>query len=117
MSDFIITPAFRQAVYNVVAKIPRGKVATYGQVAELAGMPGAAREVGLIMSRVKAEQNLPCQRVVNKTGTLSPDYAFGGQVRQQSMLMEEGIRFTADGRIDMEHYRWGEPEQLRLFDF
>lgn len=74
-----ITPLFVEAVYRVVATIPRGKVMTYGQVAELAGMPGAAREVGTIMSRVPASKNLPCHRVVNKTGRCRPTTSLAGR--------------------------------------
>lgn len=110
-----ITPAFERAVHEVVGTIPTGKVVTYGKVAEMAGMPGAAREVGYIMSRVSPKQNLPCHRVVNKTGALSPEFAFGGKERQRAMLEAEGIRFTADGLIDMARHQWGEHEQLSLF--
>lgn len=107
-----VTPAFEQAVYKIVAAIPEGKVATYGQVAELAGMPGGGQEVGHIMSRVKATQNLPCHRVVNKTGAMSPEFAFGGKDRQRAMLEEEGVLFTGDGCIDMVRHQWRENEQL-----
>ncbi|MCI6261054.1 MGMT family protein [Pyramidobacter sp. SM-530-WT-4B] len=110
-----VTPAFERAVHKIVATIPRGKVATYGQIAEMAGAPGAAREVGHVMARVRAEQDLPCHRVVNKTGTLAPDFAFGGQERQRLMLEEEGVTFLADGRIDMSRHQWGRGEQLTLF--
>lgn len=107
-----VSPAFEQAVYGVVASIPKGKVVTYGQIAEMAGMPGAAQEVGHIMSRVKAERNLPCHRVVNKAGEMSPDFAFGGQERQRAMLEEEDILFTSEGRIDMVRHQWREHEQM-----
>lgn len=110
-----ITPEFERAVHEIVATIPKGKVATYGQVAEMVGEAGAAREVGYVMSRVKPMQNLPCHRVVNKAGTMSPAFAFGGQERQRAMLEEEGVRFTSDGRIDMARYLWGEDEQLSFF--
>lgn len=60
------------------AQIPTGKVATYGQIAEMVGDVLAAREVGHIMSCVPAELKLPCHRVVNRTGVLAPEYAFGG---------------------------------------
>lgn len=114
-NNYIMTPGFRHNVHKIVAEIPEGKVATYGQIAEKAGIPGAAQEVGFIMSRVKAEQNLPCHRVVNRAGTMSPDYAFGGQERQRAMLEEEGVQFTSDGRIDMARHKWGEPEQISFF--
>lgn len=114
-SGMDITPALTRAVHAIVATIPAGKVATYGQIAEMAGEPGAAREVGYIMSRVSPRQNLPCHRVVNKTGALSPEFAFGGQDRQRTLLEAEGIRFTPDGRIDMARHQWGRPEQLTFF--
>lgn len=110
-----VTPAFERTVHKIVATIPRGKVATYGQIAEMAGAPGAAREVGHVMARVETGLNLPCHRVVNKTGTLAPDFAFGGQERQRLMLEEEGVTFLADGRIDMSRHQWGRGEQLTLF--
>lgn len=110
-----ITPAFIQAVHEAVADIPRGKVMTYGQVAEAAGQPGAAREVGRIMSRVQSELHLPCHRVVNKTGILSPEYAFGGPDRQRSLLESEGVTFLSDGRIHMQRHQWSDEEQLFLF--
>lgn len=112
--QMIATPAQTRAVHEVVATIPAGRVMTYGQVAELAGLPGGGREVGRIMSRVRPEQKLPCHRVVNKTGALSPDYAFGGQDRQRAMLEAEGVLFTGDGRIDMPLHQWQQDEQLTL---
>jgi len=114
-ADIDITPAFEQAVYDVVAAIPEGRVATYGQVAELAGRSGAAQEVGIIMSRVKIEQNLPCHRVVNKAGNMSPEYAFGGKARQRAMLEAEGVSFTGAGSVDMSCSRWGDHVQMTLF--
>lgn len=106
--------AFVNRVYRIVAEIPRGKVATYGQIAEMAGDPSAARDVGYIMSHVPPGLGLPCHRVVNRTGTLAPDYAFGGQKRQRAMLEAEGITFLQDGRINVEWHQWGEFEQLTL---
>lgn len=118
MRQFNLTPEayerFAQKVYEIVATIPEGKVATYGQIAAMAGEPDAAQEAGYAMSRVTPAQNLPCHRVVNKAGTLSPDFAFGGQDRQRSLLEAEGITFTVKGRIDMGRHTWGEDEQLSL---
>lgn len=105
---------FVNRVYGIVAEIPRGKVATYGQIAEMAGDPLAAREVGYIMSQVPPGLGLPCHRVVNRTGTLAPDYVFGGQKRQRAMLEGEGITFLQNGRINIERHQWGEYEQLTL---
>ncbi|MBT9775312.1 methylated-DNA--[protein]-cysteine S-methyltransferase [Clostridium sp. MCC353] len=109
-----IDSAFVNRVYGIVAEIPRGKVASYGQIAEKAGDPQAARDVGYIMSQVPPGSALPCHRVVNRTGTLAPDYVFGGKKRQRAMLEAEGITFLQDGRINMERHQWGEYEQLML---
>lgn len=109
-----ITMEFSRRVYETVAGIPYGRVVTYGQVAELVGVPDAAQEVGVVMSRATPQMGLPCHRVVNKTGTLSPEYAFGGPGVQRAKLEEEGILFTSDGRIDMLRHQWNENEQLSL---
>ena len=118
MKQFDFTPEayarFAQKVYEIVATIPEGKVATYGQIAAMAGEPDAAQEAGYAMSRVSPAQNLPCHRVVNKAGTLSPEFAFGGQEKQRKLLEAEGITFTVKGRIDMSRHTWGEDEQLSL---
>lgn len=113
--EVIINKAFLDAVYDVVAQIPKGKIATYGMVGERAGYPGAGREVGHAMSHAPGNRNLPCHRVVNKQGTLSPDYAFGGYENQRMMLEQEGITFDKDGKIYMDRHLWGDYEQLTLF--
>lgn len=97
---------FFAAVYAVVAQIPAGKVATYGQVALLAGKPGAARVVGWAMAGAPPELNLPCHRVVAQTGQLAPEYAFGGKDAQRRMLEGEGVIFLKGGRIDMRSSIW-----------
>ena len=109
----IVDADFAQQVYAVVAQIPTGKVATYGQIAEMVGDVLAAREVGHIMS---CELKLPCHRVVNRTGVLAPEYAFGGQDRQRALLEAEGVTFLADGRIDMVLHLWGKYEQFDIFN-
>lgn len=106
---------FLKAVYEVVEKIPRGKVATYVQVGEKAGYQKSAREVGYAVSIGPTGRNLPYHRVVNQKGTLAPDYVFGGQDKQRRMLEEEGVTFLENGLIDMEKHLWGEYEQLTLF--
>lgn len=107
---------FINSIHKLVASIPPGKVATYGQIAAMAGEPGAAREVGLVMSRAPADKNLPCHRVVSKTGTLAPDYAFNGQERQRALLEKEGVQFNSDGQIIMSRCQWNSrEEQLSLF--
>ena len=101
-------------IHALVALIPKGKVATYGQLAEQVGHNLTAQDVGIIMSRVPQKLNLPCHRVVNKTGILAPDYVFGGQAHQRKLLEEEGVQFMDENRIDMCHHLWGDQEQLSL---
>ena len=100
---------FLRRVYEQVARVPAGKVCTYGDIAKLAEYPGAAREVGIAVSRVTADMQLPCQRIVNAKGTLAPDWAFGGPGRQKAMLEAEGIIFFGN-TIDLDRCRWPEPE-------
>lgn len=95
-----------EKIYSIVARIPEGKVATYGQIAALADMPKGARVVGWAMRAVPEHRLLPCHRVVNRLGRLAPDYAFGGQDIQRSMLEAEGIVFRPDGTIHMESQLW-----------
>lgn len=113
-----VDETFLERVYAEVARIPIGRVATYGKIAELAGYPKASREVGIAMSRVPKKSKLPCHRVVNKTGTLAPSYAFGSKENQRNLLLAEGIAFLEDGSIHMERYMWPDNpqgEQLSLF--
>ena len=95
---------FYSQVYEIVAKIPAGSVATYGQVALMAGKPYGARQVGYAMNAAPADRALPCHRVVNKRGELAPDHIFGGV--QRIMLETEGITFLPDGKIDLEKHLW-----------
>lgn len=114
-----IDGAFLEKVYALVARIPAGRVATYGKIAELAGYPRASREVGIAMSRTPGGSGLPCHRVVNKNGTLAPEYAFGGPGKQRALLLAEGVTFLPDGKIRMEKHIWPESPQsgqLSMFD-
>lgn len=102
---------FFAGVYAIVAQIPRGKVATYGQIARWLGQPRSARTVGWAMWEAPGGRNLPCHRVVNKQGKLAPPHVFGGEEIQRAMLEAEGVGFTADGRVDMKrHLLSGRPE-------
>lgn len=101
---------FYERVYAQVRKVPAGSVCTYGDIAALAGYPGAAREVGLAMSRVQRAWNLPCHRIVNAKGTLAPSCAFGGKDRQRALLEAEGVPFLDSDTIDMPRARWPRPE-------
>lgn len=93
------------AVFSIVRAIPKGKVATYGQVARLAGMPNSARAVGYALKRVPVNTCLPWHRVVNSRGqiALPPDsQSFARQVRR---LREEGVEVTA-GKVSLPEYQW-----------
>ncbi|MDD3692931.1 MAG: methylated-DNA--[protein]-cysteine S-methyltransferase [Oscillospiraceae bacterium] len=93
-------------IYDVVARIPRGKVCTYGQVACIAGNPRWSRVVGYALHVNPDPDNIPCHRVVNRFGELSKAFAFGGQNRQHELLINEGIIFLSDGRVDLTRYMW-----------
>ena len=83
--------AFTQKVYQIVQKIPRGSVATYGQVAALAGNPRTSRIVGCAMHH--APKGIPCHRVVFQDGSLCKDDIFGGRAIQRGILEQEGVCF------------------------
>jgi len=93
-------------VYDIVEKIPAGKVATYGQIAYMLGCPGAARTVGFAMRAAPENRDLPCHRVVSKGGRLAPGDVFGGYERQRALLEAEGVAFEGDGTVDMEKCMW-----------
>jgi methylated-DNA-protein-cysteine methyltransferase-like protein len=93
-------------IYDIVSQIPVGKVATYGQIAALAGLPRGARVVGWAMRAVPENWVLPCHRVVRKSGKLAPEYAFGSQEVQRSLLEAEGVTFKINGLINMEENLW-----------
>jgi methylated-DNA-protein-cysteine methyltransferase-like protein len=95
-----------QRIQAVVSGIPRGRVATYGQVAELAGLPGGARQVGYALSALTDGSAVPWQRVVNAQGRLSPRSRPGAERLQRRLLEQEGVRFGPDGRLDLEKHRW-----------
>ena len=86
---------FNQRVYEVVRRIPKGKVATYGQVAALAGAPRNARFVGYALHSNPEPDVIPCHRVVFRDGSLAPGFAFGGPERQRLLLEEEGVAFIS----------------------
>ena len=93
-----------EKIYAVVKTIPKGKVATYGQVATLAGNPRWSRVVGYALHNNPEPGVIPCHRVVNREGRLAPSFAFGGEEMQRKLLEAEGIIFELDGRIDLEKY-------------
>lgn len=93
-----------EKIYKVVKNIPEGKVATYGQVAMLAGNPRWARVVGYALHNNPQPGVIPCHRVVNREGKVSPAFAFGGKNMQIELLTKEGITFESDGTIDLLKY-------------
>lgn len=98
---------FFERAYDVVRQIPEGRVATYGQVAALLGEPRKARFVGFAMHASPGMAGgVPCHRVVFKDGSLAPGYAFGGADAQRVRLEDEGVRFLADGRVDLNQSQW-----------
>ncbi|XGB42472.1 MAG: MGMT family protein [Nodosilinea sp. LVE1205-7] len=105
-------------IYAIVRQIPWGQVATYGQVAELAGLIGQPRLVGYALYRVDmATTDIPWQRVINAKGEVSHAVQrHGSDYRQRSLLEAEGIEFSPQGRIDLKRYRW-QPSAQQLGQF
>jgi len=97
--------SFCNTVYKIVKKIPRGKVATYGQIATLAGNPKAARAVGMCLKHNPDVPNTPCHRVVSSTGNLTGYSAKGGIKTKREMLGQEGIVLVGD-KVNLAMYKW-----------
>ena len=97
------TPA--KHIYEAVRQIPKGKVATYGQIAEVAGDKKMARAVGNALHKNPDPDTIPCYRVVNAKGELAADFAFGGAGVQQRLLEAEGVK-VVDGKVDLAKYQW-----------
>lgn len=91
-------------IYEAVRQIPAGSVMSYGQVAALAGNPGAARAVGFALHRNPEPGVIPCHRVVFADGRLASAFAFGGEGVQRALLEAEGVEFLPDGRVDMARF-------------
>lgn len=94
-----------ERIYDVVKQIPYGKVATYGQVAALAGNRRWSRVVGYALHVNPDPEGIPCYRVVNRLGEVSKAFAFGGENKQVELLEAEGVEFV-DGKVDMNRFRW-----------
>ena len=93
-----------QRIYAVIRRIPRGRVATYGQVAELAGLEGRARQVGYALH--VAPTGLPWHRVINARGSISARPSSDWGELQRHLLEAEGIEFDLEGRVDLKTFRW-----------
>lgn len=91
-------------IYEAVKKVPKGCVATYGDIANLAGNSNWSRVVGNALHRNPDPKHIPCHRVVNAQGRLSVNYAFGGLEEQKKRLIEEGVK-VIDNRVDLRKYR------------
>lgn len=96
-----------EKIYEVVKRIPKGKVATYGQIARLAGNPHWSQIVGYALHVNPDPKNIPCYRVVNRFGEVSGGFAFGGEDVQIELLKADGVKLN-DGKVDLEKYLWKE---------
>ena len=94
-----------ERIYAIVRQIPYGHVATYGQIAAMAGNPRWARVVGYALHVNPDPLSIPCFRVVNREGRVSPAFVFGGENRQIALLEAEGIR-VRDGKVELSEYLW-----------
>jgi methylated-DNA-protein-cysteine methyltransferase-like protein len=101
-------PSNYERIYAVVRRIPAGSVATYGQVAQLAGLPGHARQVGYALSSLSEGHDVPWHRVINARGEVSQRSEPGGigEGYQRHLLQEEGVTLSLAGRVDLKQHRW-----------
>jgi len=97
---------FYDKVYEQVMKIPKGKVATYGQIARLCGNPKASRAVGYALHVNPGNGVIPCHRVVNRFGALAPSFIFGGSGAQRKLLEDEGVVVGGNDIIDLAEFGW-----------
>ena len=95
-----------ERVYAVVKRIPKGRVATYGQIARLAGISGQARRVGYALSALSDHRRIAWHRVVNAKGEISPRSEPHFEEMQRALLIREGIVFASNGQISLSHFQW-----------
>lgn len=100
-----VSPAYRR-IYAAVRRVPKGRVATYGQIASLAGLAGRARQVGYALHALAASDGVPWQRVVNARGEVSLRSEPGAERLQRALLEAEGVVFDRSGRIDLARFGW-----------
>ncbi|HUQ19740.1 MAG TPA: methylated-DNA--[protein]-cysteine S-methyltransferase [Gemmatimonadaceae bacterium] len=98
------SPGLHQRIHAVVSRIPRGRVATYGQIARLAGLPRQPRLVGYALHALPAGTRVPWQRVINAQGAISTRK--GGVTPQRRLLEDEGIQFDNRGRVSLDSFQW-----------
>ena len=95
-----------ERIYRAVRRIPHGRVSTYGDIAERAGLEGRARQVGYALHALPSGSRIPWHRVVNARGEISLRSGSDSHELQRMLLEEEGIEFDLRGRIDLARYRW-----------
>lgn len=100
-------------IYAVVRRIPRGRVATYGQVAELAGLAGHARQVGYALHALPSATALPWHRVINASGGVSLRSSPGAELTQRQLLEDEGVEFDLRGRVRLAKVQWKAGKAVR----
>lgn len=101
----LISDSPTRRIYEAVKKIPRGYVATYGQIADIAGDAKMSRAVGNALHKNPDPDEIPCYRVVNSQGKLAGEFAFGGEGAQQKLLEADGIE-VINGKVDLDKYQW-----------
>lgn len=99
-------PDINHRIWQVVALIPPGKVATYGDIAGHAGLPGAARRVGAALRGLPTDTRIPWHRVINAQGRISLPEGSASRYTQRERLESEGVVFTCNNRLNLRHYRW-----------
>lgn len=99
----LITDSPTKRIYEAVKRIPKGHVATYGQVAAMAGNPKMSRAVGNALHKNPDPETIPCFRVVNSKGELAEAFVFGGEGEQAKCLEEDGVE-VKNGKVDLKHY-------------
>jgi methylated-DNA-protein-cysteine methyltransferase-like protein len=93
-------------IYEVIRRIPRGRVATYGQISDLAGIPGQARRTGYALAALPPDSGMPWHRVINAQGRSSFPPGSAHEKLQRRLLRQEGVEFDSSGRIDLSLFRW-----------
>ena len=111
--DKVRDKSYRERVFEIVRRIPSGKVMTYGQIAEILGENYTPRTVGYVMNSAdKADKDVPWQRVINSQGGCSTGHVVLPPDKQQRMLESEGVKFNEKGRCDLKIYRW-QPDEVQ----
>ncbi|HYH07867.1 MAG TPA: MGMT family protein [Thermoanaerobaculia bacterium] len=95
-----------EIIWSAVQQIPKGRVATYGDIAALAGLEGHARQVGYALHHLPEASKVPWHRVINAKGEISPRSAGDSHELQRLLLEAEGVEFGLDGRVELKKYRW-----------